>query len=183
MIPERLTRPTVGLIPTRPFIVDGQTIDPSVSVPTPTVARFAAIAAPVPELDPQALRSSRYGFFTRPPRPLQPLVDEVDRKFAHSLRLVLPRITAPAARSFVATKASRGAIEPTRASDPAVVIILSAVSMLSLMRTGIPCSGPRGPWRFRSASIASAMVSASGLTSMTERSAGPDRSMSPIRWR
>ena len=35
----------------------GQMIDPSVSVPTPTAARFAAMAAPVPELDPHALRS------------------------------------------------------------------------------------------------------------------------------
>src|SRR5215210_1619516 len=75
MIPVRLTRPTVGLIPTRPLAPDGHTIDPSVSVPTPTTARFAAIAAPVPALDPHGLRSRTYGFFTCPPRALQPLVD------------------------------------------------------------------------------------------------------------
>ena len=59
----------------------------------------------------------------------------------------MPRITAPAARSRATTKASRGAIEPSSASDPAVVVILSPVSMLSLIRTGMPCSGPRGPER------------------------------------
>src|SRR5262245_22978993 len=96
MIPDRLTSPTVGLMPTSADTDDGQTIEPSVSVPTPMAARFAAIAAPVPELEPQALRSSAYGFFTCPPRSLQPLVDLVERMFAHSLRLVLPRITAPA---------------------------------------------------------------------------------------
>src|SRR6186713_2929484 len=106
MMPVRLTRPTVGLMPTRPLAPDGQTIDPSVSVPTPMAARFAAIAAPVPELEPQGLRSSTYGFFTRPPRALQPLDERVERKLAHSLRFVLPRITAPAARSRSTTKAS-----------------------------------------------------------------------------
>src|SRR3989449_9701558 len=106
-IPARLINPTVGLIPTSEFAFDGQTTEPSVSVPTPIAARFAAIAAPVPELEPHGLRSSTYGFFVCPPRPLHPLVDFVERKFAHSLRFVLPRITAPASRSFLATPASR----------------------------------------------------------------------------
>ena len=81
-----------------------------------------------------------------PPRPLQPLLDLVDRKFAHSLRFVLPKITAPAARSRSTTPASRPAIEPSSASEPAVVVMRSAVSMLSLMTIGMPCSGPRAPF-------------------------------------
>ncbi len=125
-------------MPTSDVAPEGQMIDPSVSVPTPIVAKFAAIAAPVPELDPQGLRSSAYGFLTRPPRPLQPLVEWLDRKFAHSLMLVLPRITAPAARRRSTMNASRAAIDPSSASDPAVVIIRSAVSMLSLITTGMP---------------------------------------------
>src|ERR1043165_1221135 len=125
MIPARLTSPTVGLIPTREFADDGQTTDPSVSVPTAAVHKFAATAAPDPELDPHGLRSSTYGFFVCPPRPLQPLDDFVERKLAHSLRFVLPRITAPASRSFCATEASRAGFEPTSASEPAVVIIRS----------------------------------------------------------
>ena len=58
MIPVRLTRPTVGLIPTRQLAEDGQTIEPSVSVPMAAAQKFAAAAAPEPELEPQALRSS-----------------------------------------------------------------------------------------------------------------------------
>jgi hypothetical protein len=162
------------------LIDEGHTIEPSVSEPMPMAARFAAIAAPVPELEPHGLRSSAYGFLTWPPRPLQPLVARVERKLAHSLRLVLPRITAPAARSRSATKLSRAAIEPSSASEPAVVIIRSAVSMLSLISTGIPCSGPRAPLALRSASSESAIASASGFSSITARSAGPCSSMAWI---
>ena len=61
MMPARLTRPTVGLSPTRPLAVAGHTTDPSVSVPTPTMARLALMAAPVPELEPHGLRSSDVG--------------------------------------------------------------------------------------------------------------------------
>ena len=58
MIPARLTRPSVGLMPTMPLADDGQTIEPSVSVPMASAQRFAATAAAEPELDPQGLRSS-----------------------------------------------------------------------------------------------------------------------------
>ena len=57
MTPSRLTRPIVGFSPTSPFCDAGDTIEPSVSVPTPSGARLAAIAAAVPELDPLVLRS------------------------------------------------------------------------------------------------------------------------------
>src|SRR5467141_5100778 len=110
MIPARLTRPSVGLIPTIPLADDGHTIEPSVSVPMATAHMFAATAAPDPELEPHGFRSSTYGFFACPPRPLQPLDECVDRKFAHSLRFVFPRITAPACRSCDATNASAGGV-------------------------------------------------------------------------
>src|SRR5919112_5569196 len=116
MMPARLTSPTVGLSPTSALAPDGHTIDPSVSVPIPTAARFAAMAAPVPELDAHGLRSRTYGFFTCPPRPLHPLDEWVERMLAHSLRLVLPRITAPASRRRCTTKASFGAGAPSSAS-------------------------------------------------------------------
>src|SRR5688572_30218651 len=85
MIPARLTTPIVGLMPTNELADDGQTIDPSVSVPIAAAHRFAAMAAPDPELEPQGLRSTTYGFFVCPPRALQPLDDFVERKLAHSL--------------------------------------------------------------------------------------------------
>src|SRR5262245_24076809 len=107
MIPERLTRPSVGLMPTIPFAVEGHTIEPSVSVPIATAHKFADTATPEPELEPQGLRLSEYGLRTNPPLPLHPLVECVERKFAHSLRFVFPRITAPASRSFWTTNASR----------------------------------------------------------------------------
>src|SRR3954466_1276542 len=149
MIPALLTSPTVGLIPTIPFADDGQTIEPSVSVPTASAHRFADTAPPDPELDPHGFLSSTYGFLACPPLPLQPLVECVDRKFAHSLRFALPSRIAPAARSLAAMNASWSGTEPASASEPAVVVIRSAVSMLSLIRTGIPCSGPRTLPAFR----------------------------------
>src|SRR5712692_8593133 len=181
IIPARLMSPRVGLIPTIPFADDGQTIEPSVSDPTATVHKLAEVAAPDPELDPQALRSSAYGFLVSPPRPLHPLVEWLERMFAHSLRLVLPSMIAPASRSFRATPESCAGREPASASDPAVVCMRSAVSMLSLISTGIPCMGPRGPFCFRSLSSPSAMASASGFTSITLFNRGPDLSISPIR--
>src|SRR5262244_2957830 len=53
--PARLVRPTVGLMPTTPFALPGQTMLPSVSVPSDTAAKFAEVAAPEPELEPQGL--------------------------------------------------------------------------------------------------------------------------------
>jgi hypothetical protein len=40
--PARLVRPTVGLMPTTKFLLDGHKIEPSVSVPTDTATIFAA---------------------------------------------------------------------------------------------------------------------------------------------
>jgi hypothetical protein len=58
MMPERLIRPSVGLMPTIEFAEEGQTIEPSVSVPTATAQKLDATATPEPELEPQGLRSS-----------------------------------------------------------------------------------------------------------------------------
>src|SRR5436309_15113918 len=86
MIPAPSIRPSVGFTPTSEQAPDGQTTDPSVSVPIPTAAKLAAMAAPVPELDPHGLRSSAYGFAHCPPRALQPLEDWLERMLAHSER-------------------------------------------------------------------------------------------------
>src|SRR5215211_5143717 len=110
-------------MPTSEFAEDGQTTDPSVSVPIAARHRFAAAAAPEPELDPHGFLSSAYGLRVCPPLPLHPLVDFVDLKFAHSLRFVLPSITAPARLSRSATKESLDGIDPASASEPAVVIM------------------------------------------------------------
>src|SRR5918994_3499182 len=129
--PARLTRPSVGLTPTTELTDAGQTMEPSVSVPTATAAKLAAMATAEPELEPQGVTCSTYGLRHCPPRALQPLEECVERKFAHSLMFVLPSSRAPASRSCCTTKASRRGREPIRARDPAVVSTWSAVSMLS----------------------------------------------------
>lgn len=58
MMPSRLTKPMVGFRPTKAATAAGQMMLPSVSVPMPTVASPAAIALPVPALEPQGDRSS-----------------------------------------------------------------------------------------------------------------------------
>src|SRR5215470_4816055 len=129
--PARLVSPTVGLMAATPLALPGHTMLPSVSLPNDTAAKFADAAAPEPELEPQGLRSMPYGLCVWPPRPDQPLIDSNERKFAHSERLVLPKMTAPPARKLAATVESRGAGEPTSANDPALVCIWSPVSILS----------------------------------------------------
>src|ERR1700722_8728081 len=98
--PARLTRPTVGFIAATPFAFPGQTMLPSVSLPNDTVTKLAEAAAAEPALEPHGFRLIPYGLFVCPPRPDQPLIDSNERKLAHSDRLVLPRMTAPAARKF-----------------------------------------------------------------------------------
>ncbi len=166
-----------------PFTADGQTTDPSVSVPTASAPRLADTAAAEPELEPQGFRSSTNGFRHCPPLALQPDDERFDRMLAHSLMFAFARSTAPAARSRSATCESRGGTEPSSASEPAVVVIRSAVSMLSLRSTGTPCSGPRVRPFARSRSSCSAMLSASGLVSMIEWSEGPARSVAAMRAR
>src|SRR5882757_7504519 len=99
MSPARLTRPIVGLMPTSPLQLDGETIEPSVSLPSAPAHRFAAVATAEPLLDPDGDRSSAYGLRHCPPRPLQPDVDAAPRKFAHSDRFAFASTIAPASRS------------------------------------------------------------------------------------
>jgi len=58
MIPVRLARPCVPRTPTKLLCEAGMRIDPQVSLPMPTAAKLAAIAAPVPPLEPPGLRSN-----------------------------------------------------------------------------------------------------------------------------
>ena len=113
------------------------------------------------------MRSSTYGLLVWPPTPDQPLVEFVERKLAHSDRLALPMITAPASRSLRARNASLPTGLPSSANDPAVVGSLSLVSTLSLSRIGMPSSGERAPCVRRCRSLAAAIFSASGLTART----------------
>src|ERR671910_1712224 len=102
--------------------------------------------------------------FVWPPMPLQPLDDGADRKLAHSDRLALPMMIAPAAFSCFAMNASSGVL-PASAQEPAVVG-MPAVLTLSLTMIGMPSSGRSSPSR-RALSAARASARAVGLTVMT----------------
>src|SRR5262245_41306032 len=93
--PLRLTSPSVGLWPTMSLAPAGHTIEPSVSVPMAAWAREEAIAAPEPDDERHGSRSRTSLLLIWPPTPDHPDVDGVDRKWAHSERVSLPRITAP----------------------------------------------------------------------------------------
>ncbi len=149
----RLTSPTVGLSPTMPLSEAGQVIEPSVSEPIAASVSPAATAAPLPDEEPHGSRSSAKGLRVWPPIALQPEIEAEERMFAHSDRLVLPRITAPAARSRATSGASRLVTLAASARLPAVVGNGPLVSILSLIRIGMPNSGPRAA-RLRSSARA-----------------------------
>src|SRR4051794_19199642 len=139
----RLTSPTVGFSPTMPLIAAGQVTDPSVSVPMASRTSPAATAAPLPLDEPHGLRSIAHGLWVWPPTALQPEMELFDRMLAHSLRLVLPTMTAPAARSG-ATKGASGLVTLFASGRLRAVVGSSpADSILSLISTGWPAMGPR----------------------------------------
>lgn len=121
----------------------------------------------------------------------------------HSSLLVLPKMMAPAARSFSTTLESPAGCDPTRAYEPAVVFIhayvitviqcrqrsiwlyvpLSArVLILSFTRIGMPCRALlRLLPRDRSSSKVEATSTADGFISSTARNPGPCMLTSLIR--
>ena len=63
MIPDLLTLPIVGFMPTNELADDGDSIDPDVSEPNDTDDKFDVVATPLPELDPPVSIIIRpYGF-------------------------------------------------------------------------------------------------------------------------
>ena len=125
MMPARLIRPTVGLIPTSPFDEDGQTIEPSVSVPMPAAARFAEMAAPVPGTRAARVSVERVRILGQSAAAAPAAGGVAGADIRPLAQVGLPRMTAPAARNFCATKESFGTFAPTSASEPAVVIMRS----------------------------------------------------------
>ena len=99
IIPVLETIPTVGFIPTIEFMEEGPTTEPSVSVPIAAAQKPLATATAEPELEPPGVLSVAYALRTCPPRLDHQLEERVERKFAHSLRFVLPSKIAPALRS------------------------------------------------------------------------------------
>ena len=82
-------------------LAQGRRIDAKPSCPMPTVARLAATLAPVPPDDPPGVRSGAYGLRVIPKS--DPYVSPPP----HSPSVLLPRMIAPAWRSFATANASR----------------------------------------------------------------------------
>ena len=156
--PMRLTTPYVGFTPTTPHSAAGWRIDPPVSLPKPRVAKPAATAAALPPLEPPGTRLVSSGLRVGPNAEFSVL-----EPMANSSRLVLPTITAPAARSRVTTVASYGGFHPSRMRDEHVVG-MPRVQRLSFKATGTPASGPGSSPATTLASTAAAASCASSTS-------------------
>ena len=177
MMPSRLISPRVGRSPTMPVAEAGERIDCPVSLPVPSTAKFAAMAAPVPPLDPPAVRVRSYGFLVCPPSELT-----VVPVSASSVRLAFAMMIAPASLNRFTTNASSGGTDLASVTEPPVVG-MSAVSKLSFRMIGMQWSGGRVAPGLNARSIASAISMARGFTLMIARSAGPLSSYASMRSR
>src|SRR5947207_1320750 len=127
-------RPYVGRNPTVPHATLGETIEPSVSVPSVNPTSPAAVELADPALDPLDVASVFQGVLViplnhRPPCASAPIESLAIR-------------TAPALRSRSTTVASLSGTRVWYGSAPNVVR-MPLVSNRSLRPKGIPCSGPR----------------------------------------
>src|SRR6476659_5565217 len=96
--PHRDTRPYVGLSPTTPHSAAGWRMEPPVSDPSAAAHIPAVSAAADPPDDPPGTRSGSHGLREGPWA-----LFSVELPMANSSRLVLPRMIAPAASSFLTT--------------------------------------------------------------------------------
>src|SRR5687767_6658695 len=93
--PCRLTRPNVGRKPVTPQRVDGETIEPNVSVPTAKATRPALVAEADPAEEPLDPCFRFQGFFVTPPYQISPS--------AKAPIVSLTTSTAPASFNFFTT--------------------------------------------------------------------------------
>src|SRR5450759_5383452 len=112
--PVRGTRPNVGLSPVVPQRVEGEEIDPSVSLPIAKPTRPAAVADAGPADDPLDPWSTFHGFFVVAPNQMSPCASSPSVSFATS--------TAPAASSRCTTVASASITCSLNGPAPHVVL-------------------------------------------------------------
>src|SRR5271169_5180029 len=98
MAPVRGTNPNVGRNPVVPQRVDGDEIEPSVSVPIAKATHPLAVAEAEPAEEPLEPSVVFHGFFVRPPNHLSPMARAPSESFA--IR------TAPASSKRFTTVAS-----------------------------------------------------------------------------
>ena len=126
-----------GLMPKTPQKLAGIRMEPPPSLPLARVHRPEARADAAPPLDPPEVLSGFQGLRQGPSS-----ADSDVPVMPNSGVFVLPRITAPAFRSFSTTVAVTLETLCSRILDPAVMGTPS-ISMRSLKATGMPWKGPR----------------------------------------
>lgn len=134
---------------TRPYVALDATSDLQVSVAKDARAKLAAAAVAEPDDEPNVGIVRWYGLMVCPRRLLRPSGTENDRYLvvsrcfgcypARSDMFALPKMMAPALRRSRMTAASLRGRASSRATEPAVVFMRSAVATLSL--PGMPHSG------------------------------------------
>ena len=168
----------MGFSPTIPLALAGLRTDPPVSVPSASGKKPAASPAPEPEEEPPGWWSVFHGL-----RAGGNGRSKLGPPMANSWVDSLPITMAPAWRSLPTTTASAAAILSTRIFEW-LVVGRPATSMMSLIPTGTPCSGPRMRPAAISASALRAMVMAASasrrMKAFTRLSSLPIRSSSAV---
>ena len=134
----------VGLMPTRSCAAAGFCIDPPVSSARPSTTIPEATAAAVPALLPPGTLSTFATFKVGPAQLLSACVPVALRTGT----LVLPKMTAPAARMRATTGESRSGMRSTPpvllcSNDQPAVVGKPTMSIGSFTTTGTPARGPR----------------------------------------
>lgn len=159
-----------GVYATRPLFDAGERPELTVSDPRPNAAKEAAVDVPDPFDEPEenaAVKYSKlYGLSARPCSPLcipEAIIGGV---------FVRPTQTAPAPRSFSATKESLFATRSLNAGEP-VAQVMPLYIILSLMVYGMPSSGPSTRPERRLSSLEAASSNASRFNIGIELRHGP----------
>src|SRR5262245_6570646 len=126
--PVRATRPNVGRMPVTPQRIAGLTMLPPVSLPTENPTRPAAVAAPGPQLEPDAPSSSSHGFIVWSPNQRSLSASAPNASFA--IR------TAPALFNRATTAESAAGTRLRNGSAP-YVVAMSLVSSRSFTPYGM----------------------------------------------
>ena len=130
-------RPSVGLMVETPLHEAGPRREPPMSLPWAMAPIPAATEAPAPPDEPPQVIAASQGLRVRPCRGLS-----VNARIENSGVLVRPMMIAPAFLRLATTGASSVAIVSFSPTTP-LELAWPVTSMLILIVTGTPCSGPR----------------------------------------
>ena len=158
------TMPKVGFMPTSPACAAGLRVEPPASVASASAPMPEASAATAPPDDPPGVSARFQGDRVWPYTRL--LLTPLQ---ANSEQLVMPRITAPSARSRATGQASAGAMKSSNRREPCVMR-RPCTHRLSLTVIGTPARGSASPWARRTstaAACASVQASSCSITAFS----------------